>query len=364
MKVAFFLGRLKRGGAESLIHDICLRRNYSPFHVCCIYRNDDDYSDAFKKTGVELIQVQRSGSIIKYILSLRKTILNHHIDIIHAQTPSNALVSIAALSFTPVKIVTSFHGFSFSDAPKWYWKIIYMFSKRIICVSEYEKQYYIDKWHLPDNNKIQVIYNGIDFSKLDTPQPDLTHRISIDETMLNMVMVGSFIEGRSQLFVCQVLRRLRQMQVPFNMYFVGRRDESEYWRYDECVSFCELNSLTDDIFFLGNRTDVPYLLSQMDLFIYASEHDTFGIAVIEAIASGLPVIVNDWEVMKEISCNGQLALLYKTDDIEDCLEKINVFMNKKRDFLSNISAIKSIVRDRYSIERHILKLHDVYQSIS
>lgn len=362
MKVAFFLGSLKRGGAESLVLDICRRRDSVPFDFCCLYRKEDDYSDAFKASGAELVQVKRTGSLFNYMRKLRKAVLGHKIDIIHAQTPSNALVSLLALLFTPVKIVTTFHGFSFSDAPKWYWKVVYGCSRRIICVSEFEKQHYEKKWKLPVNNKIRVVYNGIDFSKLDSPEPDLEHPVHLDETKLNMIMVGSFIEGRSQLFVCQVMNRLSQMNVPFDMYFVGRRDDAEYWRYDDCVSFCEQNNLMDKVHFLGNRTDVPYLLRQMDLFLYASEHDTFGIAVIEALASGLPVLVNDWDVMKEITCDGQYAALYRTDDVEDCVAKVGLFMDNKLDLDLNSIEIKKAVRERYSIERHIHELNDLYLS--
>ena len=361
MKVAFFLGRLKRGGAESLVCDICKRHDSAPFGICCLYREDDDYSDEFKRSGAELIQVRRKGNIIGYIWNLRKAVLDHHIDIIHAQTPSNALVSIAALFFTPVKIVTSFHGFSFSDAPRWYWKTIYKCSKSIICVSKYEKQYYINKWKLPENNKIQVIYNGIDFSKLDCPKPSLTQLISIDENTLNMIMVGSFIKGRSQFFVCQVLHRLDQMRVPFNMYFVGRREESEYWRYDDCVSFCEQNNLTEKVRFLGNRTDVPYLLSQMDLFLYASEHDTFGIAVIEAIASGLPVVVNDWAVMKEITNDGQWATLYESNSIDDCVLQLELLIKEESIRKNDAQRIAMVVKEHFSIENHINALSKVYE---
>lgn len=361
MKVAFFLGSLKRGGAESLVLDICRRRDSVPFGFCCLYRKEDDYSDAFKASGAELVQVKRTGSLFNYMRMLRKAVLGHKIDIIHAQTPSNALVSLLALLFTPVKIVTTFHGFSFSDAPKWYWKVVYGCSRRIICVSEFEKQHYEKKWKLPVNNKIRVVYNGIDFSKLDSPESDLEHPVHLDETKLNMIMVGSFIEGRSQLFVCQVMNRLSQMNVPFDMYFVGRRDDAEYWRYDDCVSFCEQNNLMDKVHFLGNRTDVPYLLRQMDLFLYASEHDTFGIAVIEALASGLPVLVNDWDVMKEITFDGELATLYKTLDVDDCVAKIKHWFFHKTEFLVSAPQTAAVVRDRFSIENHIKELSCVYE---
>ena len=42
MKVAFFLGSLKRGGAESLVYDICRKRDQAPFDLCCLYRKEDE----------------------------------------------------------------------------------------------------------------------------------------------------------------------------------------------------------------------------------------------------------------------------------------------------------------------------------
>lgn len=355
MKAAFFLGSLRHGGAESLVYDICRKRTAAPFDLCVLYRKDEDFSDAFRATGVEMIQVKRAGGMLKYLRSLRKAILDHHIDIVHAQTASNAMVSFFALLFTRVKLVTTFHGFSFSNAPWWYRKLVYGGSKRIVCVSEYEKRHYERQWGLPSANKFRVVHNGIDFSKLDDPQPDIDHPVCVDRNMLNLIMVGSFIEGRAQPFVCQALHRLDQQGVPFHMYFAGRRDEAEPWRYDDCVSYCRNNGLEDKVTFLGNRSDIPWFLRQMDLFLYATDHDTFGIAVIEAIASGLPVLVNDWDVMKEVTRDGEWAILYRTGDEEDCVSKIRTWMERRPE------APAEAVRSHYSIENHIQALNRIYE---
>ena len=355
MKVAFFLGGLRRGGAESLVYDICRKRADAPFVCCVLYRKDDDFSEAFKATGAELIQVKRTGNMLKYMRALRKAVLDNHIDIVHAQTASNAMVSILALLFTRVKVVTTFHGFSFSNAPWWYRKLVYGSSKRVVCVSEYEKRHYESKWKLPADNKLRVVYNGIDFSKLDNPQPDIANPVTVDKDVVNMVMVGSFIEGRAQLFVCRVLHRLDQQGIPFHMYFAGRRDEAEPWRYDDCVADCKENGLTDKVSFLGNRTDIPWLLRQMDLFFYATDHDTFGIAVIEAVASGLPVVVNDWEVMKEITRNGEWATLFQTGNEEDCVSKIREWTERRPE------APAEAVRNSFNIENHIQALNRIYE---
>jgi glycosyltransferase involved in cell wall biosynthesis len=101
----------------------------------------------------------------------------------------------------------------------------------------------------------------------------------------------------------------------------------------------------------------------MDAFIYATDHGTFGIAVIEAIAAGLPTFVNDWEVMTEVTGNGKWASVYKSNDAED-------FCAKFMDFVANIDQYKKqaidnakAVREEYSIEKHIDTLDKVYRSL-
>lgn len=367
MKVAFFFGAINRGGAESLVHDVCARKDRAPFEIVCLYRKDGEYLDSFRETGVKMLKVGQKGeSFIHFLLHFRKVIRRNQIEIVHAQTGFNALICLVSLAFTPVKLITSFHGFSFSSAPFWQRKLVYGFSKRIICVSEFEKQYYQEKWNLPVSNKLRVLYNGIDFSKIDTSIPDSDSPVCFDKDCLNMAMVGSFKSGRSQSFVCKVADELNKKAVCFNLFFIGRRESSEPRRYDSCVEYCVSHGLSERVHFLGNRSDVPYLLSQMDLFVYASEHDTFGIAVLEALASAIPVIVNDWVVMKEITNKGEYACLYETDNVDDCLSKILAFRRRWIDDPEMIRddslRIAKEVREKYSIDNHIQGLYDIYLS--
>ena len=366
MKTALFLGALNRGGAESLVCDILRKADSLPFDVCCLYRKEGDYSEEFHNTGAQFVKVARTGGMLRYILELRKAVLRNHISIVHAHTPSNAFVCSLALLFTKVPIVTTLHGFPFSDASKLYRGIVYRRSRRIICVSGYEKSVYEKKWKLPAQNKLCVLHNGIDFSKLDASYCKSPSDLVVNENTMNMIMVGSFRSGRSQYFVCKVADELNKKGIPFNLYFAGIRVPSESQKYDSCVDFCANQGISDKVHFFGGRSDIPILLKKMDLFIYASEHDTFGIAVLEAMASGLPVIVNDWTVMKEISDNGKYATLYETDNVEDCLSKILSLRQKlnvyPEDLKASSSRISKEIRELYSIDNHINGLYDIYKS--
>ena len=366
MRVAFFFGALNRGGAETLVYDVCKKKELAPYEIVCLYRKDGEYIDAYRDTGVKMVKLEQKGGPLRLLSSLRKTVLNNGIDIIHAQTGFNALLCVFALLFTQVKLVTTFHGFSFASSTWLQRKLVYWKSKKLICVSDYERQYYLNKWDVPNRNKFCVVYNGIDFSKLDDPVPSNDDLVKVSKDCLNMIMVGSFRSGRSQSFVCKVAESLKEKGVAFRLFFVGRKEPSEPHRYDRCVEYCISHGLTDSVSFLGNRSDIPSLLRQMDLFIYASEHDTFGIAVLEAMASALPVVVNDWIVMKEITENGRFAALYKTDNLEDCVLKIlecrQKLLDDKEAFKVETDRIKETVRTKFSIENHIKELYSVYSS--
>ena len=367
LKIAYMIGTLNHGGLESLVADICRLHAIADFEIVCVYRHEGGASDLFHASGVRMIQM-KCRQYISYLYQLRKTFLAEKVDIVHAHTQSNALVSILALICTSIPTITTLHGFSFADAGRAYCRFIYSHCQQLICVSQYQRQYYKSKWKLGESNKLKVVYNGIDFAKFDAAGERVNGLM--DEGTIRLVMVGSFMEGRSQMVVCKALQKLKvgsgKWKVNCDFYFIGRRVESEPWRYDECVKYCEANGL-ENVHFLGGRSDVPAILKSMDGFVYSTEHDTFGIAVVEAMAAGLPVIVNDWEVMKEITNDGKWATLFRTDDVEDCAEKmaelINELQQNRKHVQERTAQIALEVRAKFSIENHIKQIERVYETV-
>ncbi len=71
----------------------------------------------------------------------------------------------------------------------------------------------------------------------------------------------------------------------FSFLFIGGKEKNNPHLYYECLAFCEENQISDNVIFLGSRPDAQVIIPQLDAFIYSSDHDTFGISVIEAIAS-------------------------------------------------------------------------------
>ena len=153
------VGTLNQGGLESLIVDICKRYRSLNYDIVCIYRHEGNYSEAFHSTGVRMVNLECDNTI-SYIYKLRNLLLNEQVELVHAHTQSNALVCLLALLGTSIPVITTLHGFSFSNVNRIYRNFIYRGCKRLLCVSQYQRKHYQNAWCILNDNKINVIYNA------------------------------------------------------------------------------------------------------------------------------------------------------------------------------------------------------------
>jgi len=367
MKIAYLLGSLNRGGTETLLLDVFKNASKADFDFIGIHRKGGVLKNDFYAAGQKFFKVSpKFPVVVFYFFKLRKLLKKENVQIVHAQQCLDALYAWIACLGTNIKVVQTFHGYDNLDLSKKN-KLAAFTAKRTdknFFVSQSTRDFYVKKYGL-NPAKQAVVYNGISFEKFDEKFeiPDFLKKINPSAVRLKMAMVGNFVSGRSQNYVCKFLKLLHNENAAFDFYFVGKKNEAEAWRYDDCVQYCQENGLFDNVHFLGSRSDVPAILNSIDAFVYSTDHDTFGIAVIEAIAVGIPVFVNDWEVMSEITDNGELAVLYKTKDEQDLLEKFMLLLQNRSEYVQKAKANSQIVRDKFSIEKHLQNLKKEYDSI-
>jgi len=372
MKIAYLLGSLNRGGTETLLLDVFRNAKANKLNAIGIYRKTGALEVDFVQSGVTLFKLSVQKNVFGYLLHLRKLLIKNQIEIVHAQQPIDALNALLATIGTGIKIILTLHGFDYFDTKLGNMILRFIIRKTDIniYVSDTQRQYYQKKYRLKPK-KQQVVYNGISFDKLET-----THSLTPSEAMSNVRdelqlssdtllfgTVGNFVHGRDQLTICRFLKLLNEQNVDFHFVFVGKRIEDSAFLYDKCVDYCNNNGLSKLVSFLGSRNDVPKILNELDAFIYSTNHDTFGIAVVEAMTVNIPVFVNDWKVMSEITCNGKFATFYKTKDENDLLRKFMLFLQNKQVYQTKAIEAAKFVRKRYSIEKHIDALKAIYNQI-
>ena len=382
LKVSYLLGSLNRGGTETLLLDVFRNAKQQNLDAIGLYRKIGALETDFKETKIPFYYLPTGKNILSYLFKLRKYFKQNNITVAHAQQPIDALYAYFACVFTKISVVLTFHGYDFTE-DKTGFRILKFIIKRTtsnIYVSASQRDYYVEKYKL-DLNKQFVIYNGISFDKLDAgisnkkyeksesiqaekvKSNQLKSELGLSENVILLGTVGNFNKVRDQITICRFLKLLKEQNVNFHFVFVGKKIENTPELYDACIQYCEENKLMDSVSFLGSRSDVPQILRDLDCFIYSTDHDTFGIAVVEAMACAIPVIVNDWKVMTEITGNGKYATLYKTKNEVDLLRVFMLFLLNIEAYQRNANEAANFVRNKFSIENHILNLKMYYNDL-
>jgi glycosyltransferase involved in cell wall biosynthesis len=367
LKVAYLFGGLNRGGAETLALDVFRNTKNPDLSFICIHRKQGELLDAFNSTGVPVFRIKpKSHFDILYFFKIRKLLLSQNIDIVHTHQVVDSFIALLSTLLTGIKRVQTFHGhgYDYSLSMRFMRWCVLKFNNQNIFVSNSQKEYYQKKYRVPKKN-CSVVYNGISFLKFDIPPGNnLRQKLGIGKETLLTGTGGSFASGRDQITICRFLKILSDSGINFKHLFIGGLSKPEPWRYQQCVDYCSENDLNRQVVFMGPRTDVPEILLQLDAFIYSTNHDTFSLALIEAIAAGIPVFANDWRVFVEITQNGKLAGLYKSKDEKDLFYVFSNFLNNKDLFRNKARDAAKIIKETFTIDAHIDGLTNLYNQIT
>ncbi len=160
-----------------------------------------------------------------------------------------------------------------------------------------------------------------------------------------------------------MVKKLRKSGRDFTCLISGDIDDEYDTYFDDCKYYYLIQGLDNYITYMKRRDDAPNYLSQLDAFVYHSDDESVALPVIEAMVMGVNVVANDSEMIKEITCDGKYATLYKTKDAVDFAEKTRGILLELDDYRIIAETIKEEARMLYSIERHIAGLEKIYRII-
>lgn len=359
------MGTLNRGGAETLAVDICHNAEQAGLDIVVIHRKGGALLEDFRDSGVEMIELRpRSVFDLGYLARLRKIVKHRSLDILHAHQVIDACYALLATAGMPTKVVLSLHGHGLSDGvlSGTLRRVAIANADRVLFVSNNQRQHYIERFGSIEHGF--VCFNGLDFTKFnEEAKLLLRNEFKISNKAILLGAVGNFSSGRDQLTICRFLALLQLEDISFHFVFIGAASGAEPELYQQCVEYCQANGLAKWVTFIGSRSDVPSLLPQLDAFLYSTAHDTFGIAVVEAIAAGIPVFVNDWRVLREVTNEGSLATLYASKDTSDLLAKFLDFYANQKSYKEQAQLHALQVREQYSIEKYLTNLRQIYERL-
>jgi colanic acid/amylovoran biosynthesis glycosyltransferase len=236
-------------------------------------------------------------------------------DIIHCHfgTAAYFYASLKKATKNDIPVIISFHGydvFRIDTFESNYKKTIEQLSSHqciCTCPSEFLKKHIIDTFDIP-SEKVRVVPNGFN-DTLFNSKPLIDNNI----TQFKLLHIGRFINLKGQEYLIEALALLKvRGYTNIELTLIGEGETLEKTK----VLANTLN-VSEQIVFTGAlpHKAVSQILENCDLYLHPSytlnngQAETFGIAILEAIATGKPVIMTDSGGMKEILPNGDASFV-------------------------------------------------------
>jgi len=342
MKVLHILSSLNVGGAERFGID-----------MASVQLRDQNLSTSILSMGKhgepleEEVLAQKIPLIITSKLSLLRDAIGNA-DVVHVHS-LHCLIRVLTASFgLKLKLVFTHHNDQVNRKLKW--KIIYQLASfridTMIFVVKSAETKFLATYPIFKGKSI-TISNGV----LERKQDKTLSK------MFRIGLVGRFVPLKAQHLLIEAISLLPDgLKKRLSLSFFGTGDLLENNRKLACLKIpnAEVN-------FNGFVTDRDEIYTNIDCLVVTSETEGLSLAILEAIASGTPIIASNVGGNSELVQDGINGFLYEYKDIDSLAKYINELMVNTTTYLTYKQANLDIYKSAYSLEKCAKQYLDVYQ---
>ncbi len=201
---------------------------------------------------------------------------------------------------------------------------------------------------------IQVIPNFIDSSKINKLYTDCDRGIMAAEDEKIITHVSNFRPVKRIDHVIDIFY-LIQKKIKARLMMVGQGPEREM-----AENKVEQLGIQDKVSFLGQSNEVDKILCFSDLFLLPSEKESFGLAALEAMVHGVPVISSNTGGLSEVNKDGFSGFLCEVADVENMAKKA-IYILEDENRLKEFKENAKIMASNFSLEAVVPLYEKVYQ---
>jgi len=246
------------------------------------------------------------------VMELRQLIRDHEVGIVHTNGLMNVQAAIAA-RLEGVKLAWTLNDLA---TPKLLRLMLLPFVRswadRIVIVSRAVGRYYFSN-SFPLNERLHLLYAPVDTERFN-PQVDgfsIRTEFGIGDSCPVVGTVANVCPGKGFEYLLEAAPAIKQRFPTVKFLFVGGMLQNRRAYWSSLQRRTQELRLTKDVFFTGPRNDVPRIMRAMTLYVHPSESESCGMAILEASASGLPVVVTDVGGPRELVQHGVTGLVIK-----------------------------------------------------
>jgi len=379
-KIRFAIGLLdfskKRGGAERYLVDLCTRMAGEGYEVH-VYAEQWDVEDSrIYFHPVRTIPFPKSLRLLSFAIRATKEIENGNYDItfgVGNTLKADILQPHGGVHWAwfwrslrvydhPILWAVKFLGRVFSpkqwvsgwveDAPYRAKRL-----RAIIAISDMVKQDMMHWYQIPEE-RITVVYNGVDIEHFHPRnrqyREEIRRRHGIGEELVILFVSNNFrMKGLG--FLIRALAEVKKEDHPsLRLLVLGRDRKEPYLRLAKKIG------ISEEVVFAGSTDEPEKYYGAADLLVHPTFYDACSLTVLEALASGLPVITTHCNGASGIITEGQEGFVISDPrDDQVLVEKISFFLNREKVERASIAARQ--LAESYSLERNWREMKNIFQ---
>lgn len=203
--------------------------------------------------------------------------------------------------------------------------------------------------------EIHVIPNFIELNNIiKNPNISCHRSVMAKENERIITHISNFRKVKRIPDIITVFNKIQQ-QIPAKLMMVGDGPEKE-----KAENLCQELGITDKVIFFGNSNEIDKILSYTDLFLLPSETESFGLAALEAMAWGVPIISSNSGGLPEVNYEGISGYLSNVGDTDHMAQ--NALRILKDDIiLAEFKKNALSVAEKFDIENILPIYEDLYQ---
>ncbi len=382
---------LASGGAERLIatylSNPALKQAYRHTVVLTDVRETEEnspqhfFSSQVRESGHEVICLGCPGpkKLFRCIQALRRLIREKKTSLVHTHLNWANIAGQIAGRMSRIPVVTSFHSTGYMeearlafDTPKWKFETIRLIDAicgrlcitRGIAVSQSVANHIIAKLHI-DPGKIQVIYNPVDLDHVrplhEHPRSIVREQLGLADSSRIILNVGRFISSKGHSQLLEAFDKVRVTHPEAHLVMIGKQSENSVAA--SLRERIEELGIGSSVSMLPPRHDIADFLAAADVFAFPTKYEGLGIALIEAMACGVPCICSDIEVLREVVQDNVTGLIVPVGDVEALAHAILRILDERYLAERLGSHAKMYVHEKFHPDRKAEEMAQLYDRI-
>lgn len=358
------------GGLQNGLANLTERMDATHFeHVICAIRQTDERSARSVPAGrTRLMCLSKEESDSRFqIPALVRRIREIRPDIVHTRNWGTFEALLAARYVGGSASVHSEHGIDWDTTAKEPWRrllcrrLAFQLADRVLSVSHQLRALHARRTGFPAR-KIEVIHNGVDsrrFSPDRAARARVRQELRIGDNEFCIGCVGNLIPVKDHLTLLRGIAGFAQSGRPWRLLVAGDGPELA-----KLTAFVDTHpDCKDRVIFVGRSNSVAELLSAMDVYVLSSLTEGISNSLLEAMATGLPVVVTATGGNPEVVVDGDSGLLFRVGDDAQLAGHL-LALEARSEWRAQLAqrALRR-VRGEFSIDSMVRKYEEIYQNL-